>query len=53
MLVAVVNNVGNVDASCAGSISDDVAGDGDGLAGVSLVWGAVSVSVSTTMVIVV
>jgi hypothetical protein len=42
MLVAVVNNVGNVtvDVSCAGVVSDDVAGDRDrdGLVGVSLVW---------------
>jgi hypothetical protein len=35
MLVAVVNKVGNVDVSYAGVVSDDVAGNGDGLVGVS------------------
>jgi hypothetical protein len=53
MLVAVATNDGNVDVSCAGIISDDVAGDGDSLVGVSSAWAAVSVLVSMMMTIVV
>jgi hypothetical protein len=52
MLVAIVNNVGNSDVGCAGVISDDVAGDGDGLVGVLSAWGAISILVSMTMIIV-